>query len=493
MDFGAGFGQVSRGIPVRAADVAVVGGGFTGAVFAIHLSRLTERPLDIAIVEPRERPGRGVAYDTEDPDHRLNAPLQIHFVYPDAPGHLPAWYAERGGSERDPEAPGPDGTLYPRRGEFGRYVEEQLRSHMAGNASGSTIRHIRARALAARRSAAGYRLALADGQALDARLTVLAAGYERPRAPPPFDGAVSGDPGFVADPWDTDRLGNIPADARVLVLGMSQTASDAIAVLLRNGHSGPITAVARRGLRPRRKPETAAGLPPDLVDRIGRPVSLFTAAHGRHGTVRGLLRTLRSEVRRAEAAGGDWFGPFGDLRDSVWEVWPALPLAEKRRFLRHLRIWYDAHRFQLPPQIEARIAGAEAAGQLSFEAAFCESAARDGDALSVTLRRRGSGECRRERFDAVVNCTGPDLRPDRSENPFIASLVARGYAVPHPTGIGFAVDAECRALGAGGQPDPHLRIVGPLTYGAFADQQGAPFIALRLCAILPGIAAELRR
>lgn len=478
---------------MTAADVAVVGGGFTGAVFAIHLSRLAERPLDIAIVEPRERPGRGVAYDTDDPDHRLNAPLHIHFVYPDAPGHLPGWFAEQGGSERDPEALGPDGNLYPWRGEFGRYVEEQLRTHMARNASGSTIRHIRSRALSARRSAAGYRLDLSDGQALDARLVVVAAGYERPRAPPPFAGAVSGDPGFLADPWDTARLGEIPADAAVLVLGMSQTASDSIAVLLRNGHGGPITAVARRGLRPRRKPETAAGLPPDLVERIERPVSLFTAAHGRHGTALSLLRTLRAEVRRAEAAGGDWFGPFGDLRDSLWEVWPALPLAEKRRFLRHLRIWYDAHRFQLPPQVEARIAGAEAAGQLSFEAAFCESAVRDGEALSVTLRRRGRGDRRRERFGAVVNCTGPDLRPDRSDNPFIACLAARGYAAAHPTGIGFDVDDECRALGAGGHPDPHLRIVGPLTYGAFADQQGAPFIALRLCGIVPGIAAELHR
>ncbi len=476
-----------------AVDVAIVGGGFTGAVFAIHLSRMAGRPLDIALVEPRARPGCGVAYDTDDPDHRLNAPLQIHFVYPDAPDHLPRWYAEQGGPARDPEALGPDGNYYPQRGEFGRYVEEQLRAHIAENASGSTIRHIRSRAAAARRTAGGYRLTLDDGQTLSARLTVLAAGYERPGAPPPFDAAVSGDTGFVADPWDTARLREIPADARVLVLGMSQTASDAIAVLLRNGHSGPITAVARRGLRPRRKPATASGPPPDIVERILRPVSLFTAAHGRQGTVRSLLHTLRAEVRRAEAAGGDWFGPFGDLRDSVWDVWPALPLAEKLRFLRHLRVWYDAHRFQLPPQVEARIAGAEAAGQLSFEAARCETAATDGSAISVALRRRGSGERRRERFGAVVNCTGPGLRPERSGNPFIASLVAQGYAAPHPAGIGFGVDDECRAIGAGGRPDPHLRIVGPLTYGAFADQQGAPFIALRLCAIMPGIAAALQR
>ena len=474
-------------------DVAIVGGGFTGAVFAIHLSRMAERPLDIAVIEPRSRPGCGVAYDTAELDHRLNAPLPMHFVYPDAPGHLHRWYAEQDGPARDPEARGLDGNFYMRRGDFGRYVQEQLRAHSADNASGSSIRHIRSRAVAARRTADGYRLTLDGGQTLDAGLTVLATGYDRPRAPPPFDSAVSDHPGFVADPWDTARIRDIGPEARVLVLGMSQTASDAIAVLLKNGHAGPVTAVARRGLRPRRKPAAAFGPLPDIADRIVRPVSLFTEAHGRHRTVRGLLRALRSAVRRAEAAGGAWFEPFGDLRDSVWDVWPALPLAEKRRFLRHLRIWYDAHRFQLPPQIEEPIAEAEAAGQVSFEAAFCDSAERDGSTLAVTLRQRGSGERRRERFDAVVNCTGPGLRPDRSDNPFITDLVARGYAMPHPAGIGVSVDGECRAVGAGGRADPHLRIVGPPTYGAFADQQGAAFIVLRLCAIMPGIAAALQR
>lgn len=140
-----------------------------------------------------------------------------------------------------------------------------------------------------------------------------------------------------------------------------------------------------------------------------------------------------------------------------------------------------------------RIAEAEDAGQLSFEAAFCVSATCDGSVLSVTLRRRGSGERHRKNFDAIVNCTGPRLRPDRSTNLFVTTLAARGYATPHPIGIGFRVDDECRAIGAGGRADPHLRIVGPLTYGAFADQQGAAFIALRLYRIMPDIVASLRR
>ena len=478
---------------MTAVDVAVAGGGFTGVAFAIYLSRVARRPLDIAIVEPRGRPGRGLAYDTADPDHRLNAPLEVHFVYPDRPDHLSDWHAAEGGAARDPGALAADGNVYMRRGDFGRYVEEQLLAHMDANPSGSRLRHVRSRAVAADRTPDGYRLELDDGRTLSARLAVLAVGHERPHPPPPFDGAVSGHSGFVADPWDAARIREIPAGARVLLLGMAQTAAEVIAVLLRSGHGGPIAAVSRHGLYPRRRPASAPSRTPDVMERVVRPVSLFTAAHGRHATVRGLLRAVRSAARRAEAAGGSWVEPFGDLRDSVWELWPALPLAEKRRFLRHLRALYDAHRFQLPPQIDTRIAEAEAAGQVSFEAAFCESAACDGGRISVALRRRGGGGRRTEAFDAVVNCTGPGMRPDRSENPLVAAVAARGYAAPHPAGIGFAVDGECRAIGAGGRADPHLRIVGPLTYGAFADQQGASFIALCMHRIMPGIAASLGR
>ena len=478
---------------MTSVDVAVVGGGYTGAVFAIYLSRMVGRPLEIAIVEPRARPGCGVAFDTDDPDLRLNAPLPVHFVYPDAPKHLGDWYAGEGGPARDPGALAADGSIYMRRGDFGRYVEEQFRVHVDSNPSGSKLRHVRSRVLAARWTSGGYSLTLEGERTLSAGLTVLASGYDRPRVPPPFDSAISGHAGFFADPWDTARIRKIHADARVLVLGMAQTASDVIAMLLRSGHKGPVTAVSRHGLYPRRRPPAVFRPPPDVVERVVRPVSLFTAAHGRHASVNSLLRTLRSEARRSEAAGGTWVDPFGDLKDSVWDLWPALPLVEKRRFLRHLRTWYDAHRFQLPPQIDMRIAAAEAGGQISFEAAFCESAACDNGALSVTLRQRGSGERRRKAFDAIVNCTGPGMRPDQSENPLVVNLVARGYATPHPVGVGFNVDEECRAIGADGRADPHLRIVGPLTYGAFADQQGAAFIALRLYRIMPGIAAVFDR
>ncbi|MCY4311353.1 MAG: FAD/NAD(P)-binding protein, partial [Rhodospirillaceae bacterium] len=106
--------------------VAIVGGGFSGAVFALHLLREVRRSLCVSVVEPRSSLGRGLAYGTDDPDHRLNGPIEVHMVYPEQPGHLRNWFLESGGMERDPKAASADGNIFIRRSVFGEYVGAQL-------------------------------------------------------------------------------------------------------------------------------------------------------------------------------------------------------------------------------------------------------------------------------------------------------------------------------------------------------------------------------
>ena len=61
---GCGGGGILK--PVR---VAIVGGGFSGAVTAMHLARKSTIPLAIDIIEPRAMLGGGVAYSAVDPAH----------------------------------------------------------------------------------------------------------------------------------------------------------------------------------------------------------------------------------------------------------------------------------------------------------------------------------------------------------------------------------------------------------------------------------------
>ena len=58
----------------RPLRLAIVGGGFTGVALAIHALASGKQPLSVDVIEPSEKLGRGAAYGTTDPDHRINVP-----------------------------------------------------------------------------------------------------------------------------------------------------------------------------------------------------------------------------------------------------------------------------------------------------------------------------------------------------------------------------------------------------------------------------------
>jgi glycine/D-amino acid oxidase-like deaminating enzyme len=61
--------------------VVIVGGGYSGVCVAVQLAQQSPLPLDITVIEPEPEVGRGVAYGSTDPDHRLNGPAVVHHIY----------------------------------------------------------------------------------------------------------------------------------------------------------------------------------------------------------------------------------------------------------------------------------------------------------------------------------------------------------------------------------------------------------------------------
>ena len=58
-------------------SVIVVGAGAAGTLVAIHLARTARRRslgLDVTLIDPADRWGRGVAFGTGDDQHLLNVP-----------------------------------------------------------------------------------------------------------------------------------------------------------------------------------------------------------------------------------------------------------------------------------------------------------------------------------------------------------------------------------------------------------------------------------
>ena len=71
--------------------VAIVGGGASGTLAAIHVLRRACRPVRVVLIERHSTPGRGIAYGTADPLHLLNVRAGGMSAFPDDPLHFATW------------------------------------------------------------------------------------------------------------------------------------------------------------------------------------------------------------------------------------------------------------------------------------------------------------------------------------------------------------------------------------------------------------------
>jgi len=431
--------------------VAIIGGGFTGAAVAYHLARLTGEPLRIVVFEPRAEIGLGLAYSTQDPAHRINVPAARMSLLPGDEGHFVRWLAAHDALDGDPVATLANGQSYPARRLFGRYVSEQLRPMLADG----RIEHHRARIASVANEADRWALTGDTGETLAADVIVIATSHPPPAPPAILSAAFEGEGRFIADPWADGALASIARDDRVLVVGTGLTMADVIATLDARGHRGAITAISRRG---QRSHSHALGHVEPFGDFATQPSR----------TALDLLRRVRAAVQK----GGPWQGLFDRLRVQAPQIWRALPLAERRRLIRHLRPFWDTHRFRIAPQVGAVLDRRIAAGTLSIRAATIGGARMQGAQCAVTLKDRGRAT-RTEIFDAVIATTGPGHGNVLASQGFLATLVTSGLLVPDPTNLGVAVDDESHMIGRDG-PNPRAFVAGPLARGTFGELMGLP-------------------
>ncbi|MBT7955336.1 MAG: SidA/IucD/PvdA family monooxygenase [Rhodospirillaceae bacterium] len=467
--------------------VTIIGGGLSGCSLAAQLSDQAEKPLKINIIEPRSVLGAGVAYSADDIDHRLNAPLFVHFLTPDRAEEFQNWFVDSGGLNRDPDALAADGNIYARRTEFADYVSEKMADYHQANPSNSTITHLQEKAVDILPITNGYRILTESGSNIESDAVVLATGNRSPAAPSPFDKELEDHPAFIVSPWDLEKIRNIDENTNVLIIGAGLTMSDVVATLSRQGHNGTITAVSRNG----QIPKTHAPPPEDATPRHPFDGVMEDKPPHLDGSLLEVFVNLRKRMKEDMAADGYWHWAFDELRDCVWQIWPHFSEREKRQYLRYLRPWYDSHRFRLPPQTAHILDDALERNILTYKTGHVVSALDRGKQIEVRLNIHPDSQFEDHRFDAIINCTGPVLSPAKTKNPIYQSILRRDLVKETTINIGFDVDAHCRAISKYGVPQKNLFIVGSPTVGVFGDPIGAPFIIAQIWRMAPTLLQTL--
>lgn len=423
--------------------VAIVGAGFSGTLLAINLLRL-DGPR-ATLIERAPVAGQGIAYGTPHDEHLLNVRAANMSALPDEPDHFVRWLAARGLGDAG-------GMFVPRR-VYGDYLRDLLETARAGVPSRLALARGEATDL---QLGAGARLALAEGRTIDADVAVLAVGNLPPHLPAPL-APVAASPRYHADPWSDDVAAGLGADDTVVLVGSGLTMVDVALRLDSAGFAGRILALSRRGLTPHRH---EAG-PPNAAPLSERP--------------RGAASTLLRDVRRRGAAIG-WRHAVDELRPFTQAMWGSAEPAQRARFLRHLRPWWDVHRHRLAPAVADRLAAMIDAGRLGVIAAKLEAAAETPTGIDLLYRPRGSEAPVRVTAQAIVNCTGPLGDLGRTREPLLARLVERGTIRPDAEHLGIDVDAQARTIAQDGTADDRLCAIGPMTRGAFWEIVAVPDI-----------------
>jgi uncharacterized NAD(P)/FAD-binding protein YdhS len=430
----------------------ICGGGASSVLLLTALRKHRFRaPLSVTVVEPREKLGLGVAYSTSSPVHLLNTRACNMSVSDDADEFVRWLKAER-----------PRRLLNWTRNDFAprRYFGEYLQAKVSElvNAKNLNVTWAQASVDAVIPADEGWDVVLSRGNPIRADLVVLATGNETPR-PLGTNLTPQAQRLILNDPWDVAQKGEIPSDAAVLLAGSGLTAVDVAIDLIHCGHQGPIRAFSRHGLLPQPHGPVATSLD-DFRPTL--PPS-----------VRGIVEHVR-KVSEGDATGAQWRAAFTELRSVAPALWQGWDLKERRRFMRHVRPFWEVHRHRIAPRIHAKLSRALASGQLQVVrgrlAGIEHHALRNS--LSVSLNQADGLEVLE--VARLINCTGPEQDPARSSNPLLNTLVGDSIARPDVMRLGVAVDSTSRVVGRDGRAHRSLFAVGALTRGTRWEVTGIP-------------------
>ncbi len=438
------------------AKVAVIGAGFSGVLTALRLLLDPDGPV-VVLIERGPRFARGGAFSTTSPHHLLNVRAANMSAFVEDPRHFLDWLADEAA-----------GQAFVTRDQYGRYLQALLRRAASGDgARRLVLEHDEVMTVSSVED--GWALRMGVGKVLRVDAVVLALGHQPPPPPPGLDPALTLSPRYWADPWTSEAP---PLGARsALLVGAGLTAVDLTLSLQAARPGMAIAALSRHGLAPRPHGEAAE-------------VEAAPAEPPRGGPLALLRQTRR-------AAGGDWRAAIDALRPQVQSLWRRWSRAEQGRFLRHLKPWWDVHRHRMAPAVASRIDSLQADGRLRLEAGRLLDLRAETDTVVARWIPRGSREIRREAFDLVVNCAGPQSDASQWSAGLIGQMLEAGQVRCDFWRLGLEVDGRSRVVDADGRAHATLFAVGPVARGHFYEVVSVADIRLQAAECAEAVVAAL--
>jgi uncharacterized NAD(P)/FAD-binding protein YdhS len=254
-----------------------------------------------------------------------------------------------------------------------------------------------------------------------------------------------------------------------LLLGTGLSMLDVAMLLEGPAHQGvQIDAISRRGLLPQAHRDHIPSALFATHDALIPPAlrALAHAEQQQSTTTLSILRIVRAAIRAH--APGDWRDVIAAIRPITPALWRALPEAEQQRFTRHLAPYWDTRRHRAAPAPARMLAHAITSGRIKVKAARIVALEACDEQLLVSTKARGSAAVAQQKYDVVINCTGPQNSLLQLQDTLIDAIIKRGLAKKLHNGAGFAVAQDLSLAIAS------LHYVGPLLRANFLEATAVP-------------------
>jgi uncharacterized NAD(P)/FAD-binding protein YdhS len=445
---------VPKSAPER---IAIVGGGFSGIMTAVNLARLSDRPLQVTVINSGRPSGRGVAYSTRRPEHLLNVAARNMSAFRDEPDHFLRWLRTRSEFDTTPEIELRE-RFIPRM-VYGDYLRSIMHHHLqsAGGLTPVTTEFLAGEVFDIEPAGDAALLRLTDSTGLEADRVVLATGNEPPAGLPGAE-SLAEHPGWMGDPWQPLEQ-RLPGQGKtIVVLGTGLSTVDVIITLRALGWVDSIHAISRHGWFPHShfRGIEYPDFPPAGVDLAELGLEKLVALVQRHCAI--------LHERNANPA-----IVVDKMRPHTQRIWSHFTREERLAFAQRYAARWNVFRHRIAPDIHAQITSSQLTGQLQLHAAGIERLEASGSRLIVHLE---NGES--VMGDLVINATGPTSKLTASRSLLLQNLLRRGLAAPDDTDMGLRVDPDHTVLSRDGERSRQLLAVGPLLRGTLWETIAVP-------------------
>jgi uncharacterized NAD(P)/FAD-binding protein YdhS len=433
--------------PTQTATIAIIGGGASGVIAAVQLIRRARSATKIVFVELRAKLGNGIAYSTEFDSHLLNVPAGNMSALSDDPDHFLRWMRTNVSRNFSRHS-------FARRSQYGSYLGETLAKACFLAKQPISLDHYRSLATRVEIHRRGARVSMENDLRISADRVILALGHPPQENPMPAGCGVE-----AVSAWSQSASEALEPEASVLLLGSALTAVDVALALDERGHRGTIHVVSRHGKWPLVHGASTARIP------SSPPRSAATA------------RTILRAIRIQAASAGGWQAAVDSLRPHANALWARASDRERRRFLRHLRFYWQIHRHRMPQEVAAKIDSMRWSGRLLLHAGRIVEARIENDSrLRVRVALLGGRDDLTVEVARVINCTGPRLNLRDWSHPLIHDLLESGIARTDPLGLGLLADSDGALIGRDGAASNLVFALGPMRRGTLLETTAIPEI-----------------